>query len=307
MKKARKLNETIRSNIKGLRMSVGETQDSLASELGVSRGTIGNYESGTRVPTLEMLVKIATHFEVTVDSLLHDNFSTIPEIGERKIVDRGYSKALLDCLLPMVNSIEAQKNKGFRDAYKIHVEIYEQCLETKTVHGGLGEHDIDLDKCMDLYAQAKKEGVQEAVANRLWLELFVGLVTVIASPYLMDNMEQLIRPDAKVKDLATKGLLPKFGEDASDEYDIEHEQERQDFLEVFELDMLSNIRILKRSRRYADLGDYYFAQCYVNNLVRNGHNKATNRAIGIELLNRLNIMNNGYAKSFCRFFHSYNK
>lgn len=44
---------------------VGQVQ--LANELGVSKGNIGNLESGTRVPSKKMLIKLAEHSGKTLD------------------------------------------------------------------------------------------------------------------------------------------------------------------------------------------------------------------------------------------------
>lgn len=56
--------------IKRLRSSAGLTQVELAEKLGVSRSTIGMYETGTRNPDSEMLEKIADLFNVDIDYLL---------------------------------------------------------------------------------------------------------------------------------------------------------------------------------------------------------------------------------------------
>lgn len=67
--------------IKRLRSSSGMTQTELAKKLGVSRSTIGMYETGARSPDTEMLEKIADLFNVDVDYLLGRTNKTtfIPE------------------------------------------------------------------------------------------------------------------------------------------------------------------------------------------------------------------------------------
>ena len=56
--------------LKALRENSKISQAVLAKELGVAQGTVGNWESGSRTPDLDMLVKIAKYFDVTVDHLL---------------------------------------------------------------------------------------------------------------------------------------------------------------------------------------------------------------------------------------------
>lgn len=60
-----------RIQLKKLREQKGyKTQAAFAKKLGVSQSTVGNWESGTREPPYDTLIKIATLFEVSVDDLL---------------------------------------------------------------------------------------------------------------------------------------------------------------------------------------------------------------------------------------------
>lgn len=59
-----------RLRIKELREEKGLSQKKLAEALGVSPGTIGNWESGIREPNFDMVTKVAEFFQVTVDYLL---------------------------------------------------------------------------------------------------------------------------------------------------------------------------------------------------------------------------------------------
>ena len=55
--------------LKELRLEKGETQKELAKSIEVGRTTISEYESGKIVPKQEGLLKIANHFDVSVDYL----------------------------------------------------------------------------------------------------------------------------------------------------------------------------------------------------------------------------------------------
>lgn len=55
---------------KRLRSSSGLTQVEMAEKLGISRSTIGMYETGAREPDFETLEKIADFFNVDTDYLL---------------------------------------------------------------------------------------------------------------------------------------------------------------------------------------------------------------------------------------------
>lgn len=57
-------------NVKNLRVGMGFNQARLASELHVSQQTVGSWESGKRMPSPDVLLKIAAYFNVTTDFLL---------------------------------------------------------------------------------------------------------------------------------------------------------------------------------------------------------------------------------------------
>ena len=59
-----------KKRLKELRNEKELTQEELAKELGVNRGTLAKWENGTRETNFAMLVKIATFFGVTTDYLL---------------------------------------------------------------------------------------------------------------------------------------------------------------------------------------------------------------------------------------------
>lgn len=60
------LNEQIRS----LRINMGISQIELAKKLGVTKQSVSNWENDNILPSIEMLIKIATFFGVSTDFLL---------------------------------------------------------------------------------------------------------------------------------------------------------------------------------------------------------------------------------------------
>lgn len=71
---------------KRIRIASGITQAAMAKQLGISRSTIGMYETGAREPDFETLQKIADYFNVDTDYLLGrtDKTTLLPEtIGMR--------------------------------------------------------------------------------------------------------------------------------------------------------------------------------------------------------------------------------
>lgn len=57
-------------NLKLLRLQCGFTQTELAKKVHLSRTAISNYESGRMEPSIQVLIKLAEIFGVTVDELI---------------------------------------------------------------------------------------------------------------------------------------------------------------------------------------------------------------------------------------------
>lgn len=65
--------------LKNLRNARGESQDEVATTLGISQSRYQNYESNKREPDAVLLIKIAKHFGVSIDYLL-GNFESPSDI-----------------------------------------------------------------------------------------------------------------------------------------------------------------------------------------------------------------------------------
>lgn len=59
--------------LKELRVEKGISQRKLGEDLGVVNQTISFWETGSREPDLDMLVKIAKYFNIDIDYLLGNN------------------------------------------------------------------------------------------------------------------------------------------------------------------------------------------------------------------------------------------
>lgn len=70
------------NRIKKLREEFGYTQQDLANRLDASKGVIGLYESETRKPSLEVLVKLSEIFNCSIDYILCKTDMRNPEQQE---------------------------------------------------------------------------------------------------------------------------------------------------------------------------------------------------------------------------------
>ena len=60
----------IGKQLKFLREIKNKTQQDVCSELNIEQSTLANYENNKRIPKIDILVKLAEYYNVSVDCLL---------------------------------------------------------------------------------------------------------------------------------------------------------------------------------------------------------------------------------------------
>jgi len=69
------------------------TQENFAEELGVSRQAISKWENGTSVPDVQLLLRIADFYNLTLDQLVRDDFDLpLSNVDEKKVLENGMSE-----------------------------------------------------------------------------------------------------------------------------------------------------------------------------------------------------------------------
>lgn len=75
-------------NIKALRKYRRLSQEKFADKIGeASRGTVAKWETGETKPDIEQIDRMATYFNVTIDDLIHKDFSIPGAVEEKTIVE----------------------------------------------------------------------------------------------------------------------------------------------------------------------------------------------------------------------------
>ena len=64
------------NRLKTLRRSYHKTQKDVCSDLHIEQSTIANYETGKRIPKLEILIQMAIYYNCTIDSLVGLNITS---------------------------------------------------------------------------------------------------------------------------------------------------------------------------------------------------------------------------------------
>ncbi len=103
----------IKSAIKNLRTEAGLTQEQFAAVFGVSQQSVQKWESGTAVPDIERIVKIAKYFDISLDALIMGN-------GNRIVDEMNNAKRI----------IPEYQNVHDWEFYSSNLQVeYRQCVE----------------------------------------------------------------------------------------------------------------------------------------------------------------------------------
>lgn len=278
-------------NIRGLRKAFGETQLDLAISIGASGpNVISQYESGERVPEREFLFRIAKHYRITEEELLNRDFEHTKSLTNCPVGDIKIGIEILEKMFPLICTEQALENPKFSEAYRIHTDFLAKMMADSDIEEGC------IDRCLDLYKKARQDGLAEAAANHLWWLMFVGFAFSVLTPRLMEIYDMADISELTAKEFF-RGYLPSFDE-ADSESEFDTESNRREFLKENEIDLIVDIILLRKSKEFSDLGDYYLALRHKFSLLRNTLSTEMNSAVGDELLLTFSLMGNKYCDNF---------
>lgn len=272
------------SNLKHLRKSYGETQEELANALHLEKSTISQYENGSRKPNDDEILKsIAKRYGVTMDLLLYEDLSFVPN------------------MLAYYSDIDSNSLmvSGFFPIYRLDRRFDTKTIRAFEAHKQLlfGSSEVDIDLIIEAYDEAYDKFDIDSdeflvIAVNL-LSLYILLYSSIFNEASVKQIEDFLLKDKKSKkeisSFVLNVVLPSFNDN-----EVRSPQFKRDLNEG----LLYLIEILKESRKYSKVADYFFALRYMFNLVDNDYDYATNQLIGSELINGLSRLNNPYAKKF---------
>lgn len=277
------------SNIRGLRRSFGESITDLALAIGVGNTAVSNYELGDRIPDRDVMKRIAKHFHITEDELVHGNYSNMKKMYNDAMLDQQHNISMIKKMLPDICSPSALENHYFKQAHLLDEKIF-NCI----VNQNCDLSDEAIEKCFEYYLAAIDEKVIEASANLLRQIFLIGMITFCINPKFMDAFDG-------IKECPKKMVQAIYLSSFDDETDSEWQQQREVFLKEYELQIVLNIYRLKHSQEYADLGDYYLALRYILGMVRNGNSPELNSAIGYQMMSEFSMLDNIYADKFSTY------
>lgn len=91
--------------LKSARVSRNLTRKQVAELVGVTASVIGHYETGERIPSVPILVKLATHYKVSLDYLLDHTIINSNTLSLDGLTDKQISvlKQTADCFRNLPN------------------------------------------------------------------------------------------------------------------------------------------------------------------------------------------------------------
>lgn len=276
---------SIGENIRKIRNSWGETQKNLGDAICTSDTAIANYERGDRQPSMEVLQLIASRYGVTVDQLIHGDFSEsdnrVSSITSQKVI------SYLESVLPIIQSDTAKEDPFFKCGFDMTIRFW---TELKKLCSPVLMSNLTT--ALEKYRQSLAEyATVESAANILWV-LFLTF-QLLPDEHIQRVGEAVLNGEGKKKDFTKNYLLKDI--DATSEF---NQRRKQKFiLENHDL-IIDMIKLLKNSQKYAALGDYYLALQYVLGIVDTDYSNEMNQSIGMALMTSLLELENPYAFTF---------
>ncbi len=278
-------------NIKSLRTAYGESQMDLAFAIGLDApSAISNYENGTRSPKSEVRKKIAEHFRITEEQLMHVDLSGMRQISFEILNDIHKIQELTFAAFPVVCSEEALKNKVFANGYNAHMRI------KKCMLAGQEPDDKDYDICLNSYDSAlEDDAIPEAAGNMLWWLL--QLEYIVLNQQISEGAQHLMENKISGAEFLRQCYLKNFDFENEDGTDDVSDKETMDFYNDIE-EIVQDVLKKLQSSRLSDLAYYYTAIRYAYGIVKNELSQEMNQTIGNEMLWAICELGNKYAKCY---------
>ena len=258
-------------NIKLLRKSRGELQFQLGNIIGYSDRAISAFENGRNTPSEEIFTKIADHYEVTLDMLLHEKLTKKIISQRNEIIDISMQTTWFNALCVRVKSNRALNDEHFIMA----TDCFEKLLSINTIFTIFIRESFE--KCKNAYYDSYKHSrIIAGAANTL-------MVIILEYAFLKVPPEMYGKDVIRNKDIE---LLSNK----------ENSEEQMDFIKANEDIFEECLRALRNNPNTIDLYEYYLALKYLYGMTINDETRETNNAIGLALLMEYYTLDNKYVE-----------
>ena len=276
----------VSENLRYIRKAHKETQEELAKAIGLTKSAVSMYERGERDIDTDKLQVIAAHYGLTVDTLMHSDYSQ--SNYEISPLTWDLMAEFFELQFPVIVTEKALENSDFTKGYKIIQNVCDR-LKSKRVHTLLKSV---MDEAIDHFVSSisDKRACYESIANLIWL--FLVIYTMIPDEYAKSIGEAVLQGKGKQANFIKKYTLKDLSI-------INQENESKvDYVKTYHNAVWSLISELKQSDKYSDLADYYIALSYIIGMVDNEYSDNLNKIMGVEMMSVFAELNNEYAFRF---------
>ena len=275
-------------NIQHLRMIYNETLDDLGKVIHCAKSTVKGYENGSRNPDLQILQLLAAHYNKTVDELLHADLTGLENISI-DLNSPSYTIELMRVILPLYCSEDALKNSSFKKGYDLSQKLLGAFSNSEILPGNI------IVRIFEAFATASDEiNSSEAVANLIW-SIFIWWLQIYDTRQLLSLQNKLLSKNLSLKDWVS----------LKDMEDSSVAEKRVGFIADFDELINEALRDLK-SKKWANLADYYLALRYLVGMVDTGLSTEMNSAVGMQMMLSFMTLGNSHAFDFCKACFSEN-
>ena len=289
-------------NISALRKAYGDSQEKLADYLHTKRHTISQYENGKRIPDDEIKCAIAKRYIVSVQMLMFSDLSGY----DLKFNIENTNEICFQ--FPIITSDKALANSNFYEAYTHHKKLYDFFMKFPKLIKEISLDNLEiLSEYMEIFGKLpdyleaysksyknddiKIESAVNYIAMYHFISAFKQFPEMIKTA-LINKVEQLssningmidevsVMPENTIQESLSR-CCPIFNNTFDD----------QKYNKLLD-DMMNTIR---KNPEYSDLEQYYEALEYIDNIIDNNTDLATNIRTGYDNLKHIAKRGNSYA------------
>ena len=128
------MNRSIGENIRRVRITKGLSQQQLANSMSVERSTVAGWESGRRIPDVDMLVRVAKALNVPITSLIDkkDREKSLVMILDDEEVILNFNQSILKQVLQNTDIVCFTKPSeaiNYAKANTVNLDLIEQIIQ----------------------------------------------------------------------------------------------------------------------------------------------------------------------------------
>jgi transcriptional regulator with XRE-family HTH domain len=92
------VNELLIERLNAIKNEKGCPLDVIEDSIGISKGSLSKYMSGTHLPNSEVIRKLAEYWNVTADYLLGSSDQRTPGVSDGSSIPKGYLKIITESI-----------------------------------------------------------------------------------------------------------------------------------------------------------------------------------------------------------------